>query len=84
MIQSGGMKTVRSHLRIAVAAYEHRTGKRVGIRSLAEQAGVSVSIVQGLMNDTMKRVPLDDLGKLCVYLGCDVSDVLKLEEVPNA
>jgi putative transcriptional regulator len=84
MLQLGDMKTVRSQLRIAVATHEHRTGERLGIRSLAEKAGVSVSIVQGLMNNTMKRVPLEDLGKLCTYLHCDVSDILKLEEVPDA
>jgi putative transcriptional regulator len=58
--------------------------RRLGIRTIASEAGVSVSTVQGLMNNTMKRVPLDDLGRLCNYFGVNVGDILKFEEVPDA
>jgi putative transcriptional regulator len=77
-------KVVRSHLKVLVAEHEMNNKRRLGIRTIATEAGVSVSTVQGLMNNTMKRVPLDDLGRLCAYLGVEVGDILKFEEVPDA
>jgi putative transcriptional regulator len=78
------MKVVNSHLKAVVALKEIRERRTLTIRKITEESGASRSTIQRLLNNNMKRVPLDDLGKLCVYLGCDVSDVLKLEEVPNA
>lgn len=51
-------------------------GRRPGIRRLAQESGASVSTVQGLMNNSMRRVPLDDLAKLCRYFDCQVGDIL--------
>lgn len=51
-------------------------GRRPGIRRLAKESGASVSTVQGLLNNTMKRVPLDDLAALCRYFDCQVGDIL--------
>lgn len=51
-------------------------GRRPGIRRLAQESGASVSTVQGLLNNTMKRVPLDDLAALCRYFDCQVGDIL--------
>jgi DNA-binding Xre family transcriptional regulator len=35
----------------------------------------------GMANNTIKRVPLDELNTLCDYFNCDVGDLLKREEV---
>lgn len=77
------MKTVKSQLRVLIASKELRDNRTLAIRTVAKEADVSVSTVQGLLNNTMRRVPLDDLAKLCTYLKCDIGDVLKLEEVSN-
>jgi predicted transcriptional regulator len=50
-------KVVRSHLKVLVAEYELNNKRCLGIRTIATEAGVSVSTVQGLMNNMMKRVP---------------------------
>lgn len=71
---------MRSHLKVLIAEREMSQGKRLGIRTIASEAGVTVSTVQGLMNNTMRRVPLGDLGRLCNYLGVNVEEILRLEE----
>lgn len=51
-------------------------GRRLGIRTIADESGASVSTVQRLINNRIKRVPLDDLAKLCKYFDVGVGDIL--------
>lgn len=67
---------MNSKLRILIAQKELVEGRTLGIRTIASEADTSVSTVQGLLNNKMKRVPLDDLGNLCAYLNCQVGDIL--------
>ena len=53
-----------------------REGRAPGIRTIAAESGASVSTVQRLMNNSIKRVPLDDLAMLCKYFGVNVGDIL--------
>lgn len=71
---------VNSKLRIVVAQKEYADGRRLGIRTIAAETGASVSTVQGLLNNNMKRVPLDDLAMLCKYFGVGVGDILEYQE----
>lgn len=69
--------------RLGVLIEEQRVrqgGRRPGIRTIASRSGASVSTVQGLINNRMKRVPLDDLAKLCKYFGVGVGDILVYSE----
>lgn len=75
---------MNSKLRLLVAARELRERRALGIRTIAEESGASVSTVQRLLNNTMRRVPLDDLGRLCAYFQVGVGDILVYEDVaPN-
>jgi DNA-binding Xre family transcriptional regulator len=38
--------------------------------------------VRGFANNTLREYPADALAKLCNYLGCQVGDMLRLEEAP--
>ncbi len=71
---------MNSMLKILVAEKELREKRSLGIRTIASEAGASVPTVQRLLNNTIRRVPLEDLGALCRYFGCDVGDILKMEE----
>jgi DNA-binding Xre family transcriptional regulator len=75
------MKVVRSQLRILLAAKEHREGRTISLRELQRETKVPISTVMGMANNTIKRVPLDELNALCEYLNCDVGDILKREEI---
>lgn len=74
------MKTVRSHLRVLVAEKELKERRKLGIRTITAESGASRSAVQRLLNDSIKLVPLDDLARLCVWLPCEVGELLRLEE----
>lgn len=67
---------MNSRLRILVSEKELRDRRSLGIRTIAEETGASVSTVQRLMNNTMRRVPLDDLARLCRYFECATGDIL--------
>jgi putative transcriptional regulator len=68
---------VNSRLSILVAERRIKNGRAPGIRTIAAESGASVSTVQGLLNNKMKRVPLDDLAMLCKYFNCQVGDILE-------
>jgi putative transcriptional regulator len=69
---------VNSRLGVLVQERQIRQGgRRLGIRALAAASGASVSTVQRLMNNKIKRVPLDDLALLCKYFRCQVGDILE-------
>ncbi len=67
---------MNSRLSILVAERRIKDGRAPGIRTIAAESGASVSTVQGLLNNKMRRVPLDDLAKLCKYFNVGVADIL--------
>lgn len=75
------MKTVNSYLRVLVAQKEVRESRKLPIRTITAESGASRSAIQRLLNNSIKNVPLDDLARLCVWLPCEVGDLLKLDEV---
>ncbi|MDP9316261.1 MAG: helix-turn-helix transcriptional regulator [Chloroflexota bacterium] len=76
-----GVKVIRSQFRILLAAKEHREGRSISLREVVRTTGVPISTVVGMANNTIKRVPLDELNTLCEYLDCEVGELLKREEV---
>lgn len=74
---------MNSRLKLLVAEKEMRERRKLGIRTIADESGASRSTVERMLNNTIRRVPLDDLGLLCSYFACDVGDVLRFEDVPG-
>ncbi len=74
------MKTVNSRLKLLVAEKEMRERRTLGIRTITAESGASRSTVERLLNNTIRRVPLDDLGALCSYFNCEVGDILQAED----
>jgi len=77
------MKVVKAQLRLLLAAKAHREGRSISLREVVRETDVPISTVMGMANNTIKRVPLDELNTLCNYFDCDVGDLLKREEVPT-
>ena len=71
-------------MRLLVAAKEHRERRKLSLRTIVQETEVPISTVQALMNDSARRVELSDIGKLCSWLPCEVGELLRLEEVPEA
>lgn len=72
---------MRSKLRVLVAQKATREGRALSMRRLSEESGASIATVNRLANNTIKRIPIEELAAICRYLDCDVGDVLKMEEV---
>ncbi len=70
---------VNSQFRVLLAQKEMRERRSISLRQVTRDTGVAMSTVQGLANNTFKAIPRDGLGALCLYLGCDVGDLLRLE-----
>jgi len=77
------MKIVNSRLRVLLAEKEMRERRTISLRKVTREIPVPISTVEGLANNTLKEVPLHSLGILCVYLNCEVGDLLYLEEVKD-
>ena len=74
---------MQSRLRLIIAEKELRDGRRWSLRTIAEESGANISTVQRLMNNTIKRIPTDELSALCRWLDCDVGDILVMAEQPT-
>jgi len=77
------MKVVRSRFKVLLAEKELREGRTISLRKVVAETGVANSTVLRLANNSIRRVPLDELATLCVYLDCEVGDLLRLEDVPE-
>jgi len=71
---------VHSKLRLLIAAKEMKERRRLSLRTIEQESGTNLTTVQRLMNDTIKRISLDELSALCRYLECDVGDILSMQE----
>ena len=74
------MLVIRSQFRVLLAQKAQSEGRTISLREVTREAGVPISTVLGLANNTIKEVPLEPLAALCRYLHCDVGEILKLEE----
>ena len=75
---------MNSHLRVIVAKKELREKRRIGIRVIVNEAHVSRSSAQMLLNNTMRHVPLDELAAICAWVPCEPGDILRLEPIPGS
>lgn len=71
---------MKSKLRILVAERATREGRALSMRRLSEESGASIATVNRMANNTIKRIPVDDLEMICRYLDCQVGDLLRMEE----
>ena len=72
------MPAIFSNLSDLVREREIREKRPLSVRIICEESGASRSTVEGLLKNTMRRVPLEDLAALCQYLNCEIEDMLRL------
>ncbi len=71
---------MHSKLRLLIAAKEMKERRRLSLRTIEAESGTNLTTIQRLMNDTIKRISIDELSALCRYLDCNVGDILTMEE----
>jgi putative transcriptional regulator len=54
--------------------------KKLEISGVAKDAGINHGTITRLYHETAVRVDFEVLKKLCVYLCCEISDLLGLSE----
>ncbi|MFN8531209.1 MAG: helix-turn-helix transcriptional regulator [Anaerolineae bacterium] len=65
-----------SRLRIVIAEYEVKTGKRLPIKRLAQETGLAESTLHSLANNATQRFDAPVLESLCQYFGIQISELL--------
>ena len=74
---------MKSNFLVLLAAKQQREGKRRSLRQVAVETGVKPYTVYGFANNTLREFPSDAIAKLCDYFGCEVGDLLHLEDAPE-
>ncbi|MBD2207832.1 helix-turn-helix transcriptional regulator [Calothrix sp. FACHB-1219] len=65
---------------VKITLKDIRNRRSLSQEKLAVLSGVSVSYIQKIEQNTIKRLSLEVLDKLCKVLGCQVSDLLEYTE----
>lgn len=77
---NAAMKQVRNRLKQLALEHGARRGRYYGVRQIARESGASRTVIDRLMRNELRRLPMEDLARLCVWLDCEPGDLLKLEE----
>jgi putative transcriptional regulator len=72
--------TIVSRFRVLLAEKELREQRRISLRKVVRETGVSISTVEGLANNTLREFPAAGLAAICSYLECTVGQLLVLAE----
>jgi DNA-binding Xre family transcriptional regulator len=75
------MKKLRSNIEVLIAQKNQepdRAGRRVSLRSLAKELGISRYTIYAFRNNVLDEYPRDMLEKLCIYFGCDIGDLMSM------
>ncbi|MEK4247579.1 helix-turn-helix transcriptional regulator [Psychrobacillus sp. FSL K6-2684] len=54
--------------------------KNLSHREFARITGIRHPSISEMCNNTTKRIPIDNLAKICEALECDISDILELKK----
>lgn len=54
--------------------------KRLKIADVVRDTGINRSTVNRLFHETTNRIDFETLEKLCVYLDCEIGDLLELKK----
>lgn len=54
--------------------------KRISHRELSRMTGIRHPSISEMCNNQTKRLPLDNLAKICEVLQCDITDILELRK----
>jgi putative transcriptional regulator len=77
------MKVVRSNTLVLMAQKAQREQRRLTLKRVADETGISYYTLNAIAHDTIREYPRDALAKLCTYFSCDIGDLLTVVEVPD-
>lgn len=69
----GVKKVIKSNLRVLLAK------KKMNISDVSRGTGISRTTLSSLYHESGKGINFDTLGRLCLYLNCEVGELLLIE-----
>lgn len=82
MISKGGASmgfVFQTHVKQLVLNKAAQEGDSISQREVAAQTGLSLPTITNWFSGRVTRVEADTIGKLCAYLGCEMTDLITLQ-----
>lgn len=74
---------MKSNLALLMGQKSQRDGRRITLRTVAEETGLTKHTVYKIADNSIKEYPKMAIEKLCSYFGCELHDLLTLVEPPE-
>lgn len=74
---------MRSNTLVLMAQKAQREQRRLTLKKVADETGISYYTLNAIAHDTIREYPRSALAKLCGYFACDIGDLLTVVEVPD-
>ncbi len=74
---------MRSNMYLLMGAKGQREKRRITLRTVADETGISYYTVNAIATEKIQLYPKEVLAKLCTYFGVDVGDLLTLTDIPD-
>ena len=71
---------MENHGKVVITLEEYRLRRNISKNKIVENAKVQRTQLQNYLHNKVARVDLDVLARICNYLGCEISDILKYEK----
>ena len=69
-----------AHGKVVLTLEEYRLSRNISKNKIVQGANVQRTQLQNSCNNKVSRGDLDVLARICGYLDCDISDILRYEK----
>ena len=70
----------KTHGRVIITLEEYRLAHNISKNKIVQGANVQRTQLQNYCNNRMSRVDLDVLARICSFLDCELSDIMRYEK----
>ena len=70
----------RTHGRVIITLEEYRLAHNISKNKIVQGANVQRTQLQNYCNNRVSRVDLDVLARICSFLDCELSDIMRYEK----
>ncbi len=73
---------MKSNLKVLAAQKGQRENRRITLRTIADETGVSRYTIYAMDKNELNEFPKSALETLCTYFGCSLGELLLTEDAP--
>ncbi len=74
---------MRSNTLVLMAQKAQREQRRITLKKVADETGISYYTLNAIAHDTIREYPRVALAELCKYFQCDIGDLLTIVDTPD-